>query len=137
MEFIDSPTERTTALTDVILMVMALAAAEYLRRIGLTNRWKSRVWRWAFTLLAVAAALGAVVHGFALSEEAHVALTQPLNFTLGMLVALFVVAVAYDLWGQSVAGQVLPFALLTGVGFFTLTLVWPDRFVVSINTAAH
>jgi hypothetical protein len=132
MDFIDSPTEQTTAITDVILMIMAVAAAVYLRQIGLANPWKSRVWVWAFGLLAVAAALGAVVHGFVLSEETYTALIQPLNFTLGMLVALFVVAVVFDLWGRAVAGRVLPFALLTGVGFFALTLVWPDRFLVFI-----
>ena len=34
MEFIDIPTEQTTAVTDAILAVMALATAVYLHRIG-------------------------------------------------------------------------------------------------------
>lgn len=132
MEFIDIPTEQTTAVTDAILAVMAIAAAVYLQRIGQKNRWKTALWVWAFGLLALAAILGAIAHGFKMSETFQTFLWHPLNLSLGLLVALFMVAVVCDIWGETIARRVLPIMAIIGVVFFGITLVGPDSFLVFI-----
>lgn len=132
MEFIDIPTEQTTAFTDIILALMAASAAVYLHRIGQINRFKTNIWIWVFGLLALAAILGSIAHGFSMSGTLQTSLWHLINLSLGLLVALFGVAVAYDIWGKTIARRVLPMMMLIGVGFFGITLVWPDDFQVFI-----
>ena len=132
MEFIDIPTEQTTAVTDAILAVIAIAAATYLHRISQKNRWKTFLWVWVFGLLALASVLGAIAHGFKMSKAFQTFLWHPLYFSLGVLGALFVVAVVYDIWGKGIARRALPIMVAIGVGFFGITLVWPDNFLVFI-----
>ena len=45
---IDSPTERTTSATDVILALLALGCCLFVLRVGRREPWKARVWaaRW-------------------------------------------------------------------------------------------
>jgi len=132
MEFIDIPTEQITAVTDAILAVMAIAVAVYLHRIGQKNRLKTTLWVCACGLLALSAILGTIVHGFKMSKAFQTFLWHPLYLSLGLLVALFIVAVVYDIWGEAIARQVLPIMVVIGVGFFGITLVWPNGFLVFI-----
>jgi len=132
MELIDIPTEQTTALTNAILAVMAIAVAVYLHRIGKKSWWKTTLWIWMFGLLALAAILGTIAHGFKISKATQTFIWYPLYLSLGLLVALFVVAVAYDIWGKIIARRVLPIMVIVGVGFFSITLVWPDSFLLFI-----
>ena len=132
MEFIDIPTEQTTAVTDLILTGLAFACAVYLRRIGSKDRWKTNLWVMVLGLLAVAAMLGAIVHGFKMPPAVQAFLWHPIKLALGLLVALFMVAVVYDIRGQVMARRVLPPMVLIGIGFFGITLIWPDSFLVFI-----
>ena len=118
MEFIDIPTEQTTAATDAILAVLAFYGVLRLKRAGRKDQWKANIWVGVLALLGIAAMLGAIVHGLKLSEQTQSWLWHPLFLSLGILVALFLVAVVYDLKGKPAAGMLLPFALLTGLGFF-------------------
>ena len=97
MKFIDIPTEQTTAITDVFLALVALGCLRYLRQIGTGNPWKTNLWSWVFGLLALAAILGAIAHGFQMSRKLNNLIWQPLNLSLGITVALFVAAVIYIL----------------------------------------
>lgn len=132
MEFIDIPTEQTTAVTNAILAVIATAAAVYLYRIGKKSQWKTTLWIWILVLLVLAAILGAIAHGFKMSTAAQTFFWYPLNLSLGLLVALFIVAVVYDIWGEAIARRVLPIMTIVGVGFFGITRVWPDSFMIFI-----
>ena len=132
VEIIDSPTEQTTAATDAILASMALAAAIYLPLIGQAQPWKASLWAWAFGLLAVAAALGAIAHGFKMRDAVRKRIWQPLFLSLGLTVSLFIVGTIYDLWGPDVARWVLPVMIVAGVAFFGTTLLWPDNFLVFV-----
>ena len=129
MEFIDIATEQTTAATDLVLAVVSVSAALYIRRHGETDRWKSWLWCWIFALLAIAAVLGAAAHGLKLSAALRALLWQPLNLSLGLLVALFVVAVVHDSRGYHGSRQLLYPMLLVGGMFFCSTLIWPDDFL--------
>jgi len=132
-QFIDIPTERTTAATDVLLALLAVVCAVYLARVGSArDPFKTRVWCAAFGLLAFASAMGAVAHGFQMSERLNRALWQPLNLALGLVIALFVVGVVYDRWGQAAAQRALPITLGMGVVFFLVTVLIPGSFLVFI-----
>ena len=130
MEFTSIPTERTTAATDAILAIIALISMLYLYQIGQDQSWKLSIWIWAFTLLAMVAALGAVVHGFKLPDNINIYLWYPTYLLLGMLVSLLMVAAIYDVWGQAIAQRLLPPLITVGVIFFVTTLIWPNSFAV-------
>ena len=132
MEFIDIPTEQTTAVTDLFLALLAITGTVYLHRIGKNDRWKTNLWIFVLGMLAVAAALGSIAHGFRMPYALEAVLWHPIKLALGLLVALFMVAVVYDIWGQAVARRVLPAMALIGLGFFGITLIWPDSFLVFI-----
>jgi hypothetical protein len=132
LKFIDSPTEQTTAVTDAVLAIVALAALLFLRQIGQQIPWKTNLWTWAFGLLAIASFLGAIAHGFKLSKTTQTMLWHLLYLSLGLLVAFFMVAAIYDVWGMTAARRVLPLMIGAGVVFFCLTLIWPRSFLVFI-----
>jgi hypothetical protein len=132
-QFIDIPTEQTTAATDLLLALLAGACVFYLARIGSArDPFKTVVWYAAFGLLTFAAAMGAVAHGFQMSARLNRILWQPLNLALGLAIAMFVVGVVYDRWGQAAAQRVLPILLAVGVIFFAVTLAIPGSFMVFI-----
>lgn len=132
MEFIDIPTEQTTAVTDAILAVIAIVITVYLHRISQGNRWKATLWVCFFGLLALASILGTIAHGLKMSKMIQALLWHPLNLSLGLLVAIFMVAVVYDIWGEAIARRVLPIMVIIGASFFGVTLVWPDSFLAFI-----
>ena len=132
VEFIDSPTEQTTAATDALLAGMALAAAFYLLMIGQAQPWKASLWAWAFGFLALAAALGAVAHGIKMRDAVRKRIWQPLFLSLGLTVALFLVGTIFDLWGLAVARWALPLMIVVGLAFFGTTLLWPNNFFVFV-----
>lgn len=130
MKFIDIPTEQTTAVTDVILALVAWGGLLYLRQIGERDPWKAGLWAWACGLLALAAGLGAVAHGFQMPEAVNEWFWRPLNLALGLVVALFLVGVIYDLWGRTQAEIALPVMLSVGVVFFGIVLLKPGNFLI-------
>lgn len=138
MAFISIPTEQTTAVTDGILAIIALVAAIYLKRIGTRKPWKTSVWVWAFSLLSFASLLGAIAHGFTMSDEVNRLLWHPLYLALGLAVSLIVVGSVYDTWDAVTARRILPIMVAAGVGFFAVTLLWSDSFIVFVlyETAA-
>ena len=132
MQVIDIPTEQTTAITDAVLMLLALGCVLYLRRIGRRDLWKTNVWSWAFGLLALAAALGTVAHGFKMSAGANNLVWQFLNLALGLTVALFTVGVIYDRWGRASARRVGPLMLVISLTFYGVTWAIPGTFLIFI-----
>ena len=130
MAFIDSPTEQTTAITDLILAALSLGSALYLRRYRIADPWKASLWAWAFALLSVASGLGAAAHGITLSLAAIRLLWQPINIALGLAIALFVVGAVYDLWGRRVARRLLPLMIGAGLAFFAVNQIVTGTFLV-------
>src|SRR6185503_21192715 len=83
-------------------------------------------------LFALASAIGGVAHGFKLPEAIYVALWQPVNLALGLAIALFVVGVLYDLWGDRAARRVMPVLLGAGLVFYGLTILFTGTFLVFV-----
>jgi hypothetical protein len=134
MKFIKDPTEKTTAVTDIILALTAFGGIAYLRWALLYagKLWKINIWSAAFGLIGLAAALGAVAHGLVLSRIFHHRIWLALNMALSLAVSLFVVGVVYDLWGFEVSLTILPIMLIAGLGFFMTTLIYPGVFFLFI-----
>ena len=127
-----SPTELTTAATDAALALLALLCIRWLATRRSADPRKVTLWILVLALLALASILGAVAHGLELSERAAFFLWQPLYLSLGLVVALFVVAAVYDGFGPDTARRWLIPALVVGALFYLVTLLFPDTFLVFV-----
>lgn len=125
------PTEQTTAATDALLALVAIFAAWYIKRIGQTEPFKMKVWWWVFSLLAAASLLGAVAHGFKLAEWAQTWLWSLLYLALDGVIALFLLAVIYEIWGEQISRRFFPLGLGLAATVFIVNLLCAE-FVVFI-----
>ena len=134
MNYTSDPAEQTTAITDIILCIVAFGGLLFLRRdLPVDSElWKINIWSAAIGLIGMAAALGAWAHGLIVSRSVHDRIWRLLNLTLALAVSLFVVGVVYDLWGLAACIKVLPVMLIAGLAFFVATLVFPGIFFVFI-----
>ena len=132
MQFVTSPTEQTTAVTDLILAFLALTCVFQLRPLQPQLRWKATLWACAFGLLSLASVLGAIAHGVQMLPATNWLLWQPIQLSLGLMVALFVVAAIYDYWGKRRARQALPWLLGVGGAFFVLTQISPTTILMFV-----
>jgi len=132
MEIIDIPTQQTTAVTNGVLAGIALVAALSLCRFSQKDRLKHTLWLCIFGLLALASILGAVAHGIKMPNAIQKSIWHPLYLSLGLLVAIFMVAAVYDLWGEVAARRTLPIMAAIGFGFFCITYFWTDSFLIFI-----
>jgi len=136
IQLIQSPTERSTASTDALMAVLSGVVAISLAGFDPANNFKAAIWMSAMLLLTLASILGALAHGFQMSAQTNKLFWQPLNLSLGLVIALFVVGVTHDLWGESVARQLLPFMLGLGVIFYGVTVLKAGTFLVFIGYEA-
>lgn len=126
------PTELTTAVTDAVLAILALICIRWLAGHRARDPRKTTLWVMILALLTVASVLGATAHGLAMSERAVFWMWQPLYLSLGLVVALFVVAAVYDGMGTEPARRILIPALVVGGGFYFVTLLLPGTFMVFV-----
>jgi hypothetical protein len=134
MKYIKDPAEQTTAITDIILALIAFGGILFLRweLVNNSELWKINIWSAAIGLIGLAAVLGAVAHGLVISQAVHDRIWQLLNLSLALAVSLFVAGVVYDLWGLAACLKALPVMLAAGLGFFVATLLYPGIFFVFI-----
>jgi hypothetical protein len=130
LKFTGSPTEKTTAVTDIILALVAAGAVVFLQRLESAEIWKINIWSWAFACIALSGSLGAIAHGLEHPEVRHQRIWHLLNLSLGLAVSVFVIGVAYDLWGIAWARKSLPWMLGAALGFFLFTRLFPGVFFV-------
>ncbi len=134
MKYTKDPAEQTTAITDIILALVAFGGVLILCWYPATSSeiWKILIWSAAFGLIGLAAVLGAVAHGLLISRAVHDRIWRLLNMSLALAVSLFVAGVVYDLWGLATGLKVLPVMLIAGLGFFGATLLYPGIFFAFI-----
>jgi hypothetical protein len=94
--------------------------------------WPRNVWIAVFALMAAASFLGAAAHGLDLAERMRALLWQPLYLSLGLTIALFIVAAVHDWRGEAAARTLLPWAAAVGVGFYLLTTVVGGAFIIFV-----
>ena len=127
-----SPVELTTAVTDVLIAALSLGIVTKLRAFVLENRWKALLWSWIFGLLALAAAAGALAHGFSWPARAVVRFQHPIFLSLGLVVALVVVASIHDFYGRETAKRILPWAVAAGLVFYVSTRFFGAAFLAFV-----
>lgn len=125
-----SATELTTAGSDALLGVVCVVLLW--RLLDVPPGWQRSIWIGVLALMAAASFLGAVAHGLVLTDRVRAALWQPLYLSLGLTIALFVVAAVCDWKGVTVARSVLPWMLIIGVAFYGVTLLLQGAFRVFI-----
>ena len=119
MDLVDSAIERTTAATDAMLAVAALAGISVLGRMP--PSFGRSVWISALAALALASVLGAIAHGIRLEAPVRELLWQPLYLSLGVTMALFVVGAVRDWHGEPTARRALWPMLAVAVVFYGIT----------------
>src|ERR1035437_9129485 len=132
MVLVASPTEITTSATDAVLAIECVAVLAYLRRTPTGDRWRIGLWCWVLGLLAFASFLGFVAHGVAMPQSLRAVLWKPLNMSLGLLVALFLVGAFFDWHGRVVARRLVPWSIGLGGIFFGLTEFLNGGFIIFV-----
>ncbi len=126
-----SPTERTTAATDVLLAAQSFAyAADLLRRVRTpqVDQGKATMWAIAFANAGTGAVLGAIAHGLEMSPRTNQRIWQPLRLSLSLAVAFFVAGTLYDTVSAAAARRSLPLLLGGAVVFWWFVPVAQDSF---------
>lgn len=123
-------TELTTAATDLLLGLLCLAVIWWLS--DLRSGFVRTIWMSVFALMAIASLLGAAAHGFDLSSRVRTALWQPLYLSLGLIIALLIVAGIHDWRGETAARTLLPWAVAAGAGFYAVTYALGGAFAIFI-----
>lgn len=134
MKLVNDPFEQTTAVTDIILALVAFGGILLLQATvdQAGAFWRIFIWSTAIGLIGLASALGAVAHGLLLPSILHDRIWLVLNMALALAVSLFVVAVINDLWGYEASRTTLPVMLIAGLGFYLVILIHPGIFFVFI-----
>lgn len=128
MQLIDIPTEQTTAATDLVIALLAIVAANFLRRTGPSGL-RGRLWRSVFLLLAVAAFLGAIGHGLVLGERVYLLVWSAVYLPLALLVTMFLAATIHDLAGDTAARRAIPPLVVIALAFCGYMLFDPGNFL--------
>jgi len=131
MRIVPDPIERTTAATDLVLALAALAGVARLS-LQPPHGPAETGWAWAFGLLALAAALGAGYHGVVLTDARRALLWQTLTFCLALAIAMVAAGTTRAARGAAAADQALPFLLATGVAVYAVSRRFPGLFLVFI-----
>jgi len=132
LKFIKIPTEKTTAVTDLLLALVAAVGICYLQWVESPEVWKIKIWSWAFTVIGLCGILGAIAHGLELTEAKHRQIWNLLNLGLGLAVSIFVIGVIYDLWGLAHSRKMLPWMMVTAAGFYLITRLYAGIFFAFI-----
>jgi hypothetical protein len=125
-------TELTTGATDALLGFLCIWLTAWIRQPGSGNPWMTDLWSWVFRLLTVSSMLGAIAHGCTLSSALRHVLWQPLYLVLGIDVALFLLAAVADWRGEKTARALVLGAIVTGILFYSLTVILEGDFLVFV-----
>jgi hypothetical protein len=131
MELVGVATERTTAATDAVLALAAVAAILVLGRTTPPSFGRA-VWQAALAALGLASVLGAVAHGLELKAATRELLWHPLYLALGVTMALFVVGAVRDWRGEAAGRRVLLPMLALAVVFYGVTRLTRGSFLAFV-----
>lgn len=132
MQLSDSPTERSTAATDLLLSLTALFGLFYLHSSQPGGSWRLQLWSWPLGLIAASAGLGALYHGLILPGRPRKLLWHALTFLLGMALAMFGAGLTLDAFGFEAGRRSLPLWLAAGAVIFLVSRRFNGLFLVFI-----
>jgi hypothetical protein len=130
MRIAASPTERTTAATDIMLSLSAAGGIVLLQSLAPPAPWRLHLWTGTFGLIALAAALGAAYHGLVLAERPRRFLWGILTVCLSLAVSLFGVGVVLDAFGAAAARRLLPVLLAAGLLVYAVSRCLAGRLMI-------
>ncbi|MFV9507885.1 MAG: DUF6962 family protein [Oscillochloridaceae bacterium umkhey_bin13] len=122
-----SPTERTTAATDLVIAALALS---YAAQLAPQPERRNRTWGAAFLGMGLAGLLGAIAHGLTVGPRTHAWLWRGIFLSLGLTVGLFAAAATNDGFGSTAGRRALPAAILAALGFYGLSQRLNRGFIV-------
>jgi hypothetical protein len=131
VELVADAAERTTAATDAVLALAALAVIATVRR-RTPPSFPRAIWTAALAALAAASALAAAAHGLALAESARERVWQPLWLTLGVMIALFVVGALHSWRGDRAARAGLWPMLAVALAFYLASGLAGGSFLIFV-----
>ena len=126
------PYELFTALTNVLWAMVALISFILVSQNSRYTETKSKLWQAIFAMLCVSNLLAAVVHGFHISTQASNLIWIPINFILGLLIALLMSAAINDYRGESSMKKCFPYLIGIALIFFLMTQFNRDTFLIFI-----
>ena len=127
-----APTEITTSITDIIIVIECIIIVTHLWQDASGNRWKAGLWSWVFGLLGFASFLGAIAHGIQIPKIFSNFIWKPLYMSLGLVVSLFLVGVFFDWQGRDMAKKLMPWSIVVGISFYLLTEFFDGAFLVFV-----
>ena len=135
IEITASPTELTTAATNLPLGLVALAASISFYRLRGRNPWKARVWMAVSVSFLVVNILAAGAHGLKLAEPAHFVVWTLIFLGLGMMIAAVTLGAILDLWGERASRRMAP-VMAVVASLFVLAMRASGQFLVFIGYEA-
>lgn len=130
--FVESPTEQTTSITDLILALQSLVTIVMLKMSHVRRPMWTDVWTTIFGLLCLASFLGAVTHGIQMTTSVQTAIWVIIYLALGLTMALFTVAAVTMTWNHELSRRCVPFCIAIAIGFFAITQLWSDSFLLFV-----
>ncbi len=129
IEFVDIPTEQTTALTDLLLGTVSLLACCYLIGFRGQATQRSLIWSGVYGCSGTAALFGCLAHGMVLTGNVSLVIWTTIYFFLSLTVALFMLGALQDYSSEALARRQSPVILAVAMAFFAYSLVDPDNFM--------
>eukprot|EP00823_Brevimastigomonas_motovehiculus_P000408 TRINITY_DN10501_c0_g1_i1.p1 TRINITY_DN10501_c0_g1~~TRINITY_DN10501_c0_g1_i1.p1 ORF type:complete len:230 (-),score=27.32 TRINITY_DN10501_c0_g1_i1:123-812(-) len=140
-ELTSSPTELSTAFTDLVLSAFCMVFAFKIwpsSSACMNSAYRNYVWSiGVFGNLGVVSFLGWIAHGFKMSKSTNDLIWIPMNFFLGQMVGLFVVGFIYDLWGFESAVISHWVLFFIGLCFFIYQHTHPESFLPFVIYLLH
>lgn len=130
--FAESPTEQTTAITDLFLSLQAIGAIWVLNKNLVKRPVWTDLWTWFFGLLSAASLLGAISHGIKMTSSVNTALWVVIYLALGIMMALFLIAAVTLHWSPQLGKRCLPYGIVIAFAFFVVTQIWSDSFLLFV-----
>lgn len=119
--FVTSPTELSTAATDLILALMAFGCLALIS-FSFKQQSRTRLWQGLFASLGISSLLGAIAHGIQMDLALNNLLWHPLYFFLGLTLTLLAAIAIHELSGETVARRFLPWLL--PAPFIVVAIIW-------------
>jgi MYXO-CTERM domain-containing protein len=131
LKFNPIATEQTTAATDLLLGLLALGLLLGLRRLKTGDYLKQKYWMAMYAFLSCASVLGAVAHGFNMSQTTNYILWYPLYLCLASVIVFFVTGALHESGGRDLSRKAFPWLCMIAFVVYLLTAI-PDWFLLFI-----
>lgn len=130
MDFIQIPTEQTTAATDVVFAVIAILIVFLLKSD--TNKKRNLMWKGYFFCYFIGGVLGAIGHGIKIDAGVLDVIWNVMYLFLGLGIGFFTIAVLNDLFNKKISKFLAGLCLLPSVLFYLVTVFISGSFTVFV-----